>query len=86
MKTADLIGGRLVLGILAIVLSGSFAALSEENQTPSDLTDTNRPPGIATNSITVGTQPAEIEPDSAYGELIRLLLAGVDQNVIFKYI
>jgi hypothetical protein len=86
MKKTGFFSGWIVLGVLAIVLMGRISAQSEENQESSAATHTNLTQDSAMNSVTAGTLPAEVDPDSAYAELVRLIQAGVDQSVILTYV
>jgi hypothetical protein len=66
----------MVPGVIAIVLSGTFAVHGEE------LPSTE--PAIYPESV--AEQPALGEPGTAYGELVRLVRAGVEENILLSYI
>jgi len=86
MSITDHFNSRVVSSILAIMLLGGFAAQGEETNVPSVAIDTNLPAVAPTNATPVPALPAEVESNSAYDELVRLVQAGVDQSVISTYI
>lgn len=86
MKMAGSYGFLLATAVMGIVLIGNRSVQSEEIQAQPDVTDTNLLSAVETHAPLAVTLPSDIDPDSAYDELVRLVQAGVDQSVILTYI
>ena len=85
MRTNHFSSG-VVLGMISIMLLGCSAAQGEESKVSSAAAETNLPPVAPTNAAPAPALPEETDTNSAYGELVRLVQAGVDQGVISAYI
>jgi len=84
MKKTGALGFFCILAILGIILAGNQAAWSEETQPQPDAASTNLASG--TNEPLGNALPADIDPNSALAELVRLVQAGVERSVILAYI
>ncbi|MEN8255278.1 MAG: hypothetical protein ABFR33_07395, partial [Verrucomicrobiota bacterium] len=86
MKKTGTLGFFCMLAILGIVLIGDQTAWGGETQTQPDATGTNLVSASGTNEPLGNILPADINPGSAFAELVRLVQAGVEESVILAYI
>jgi len=86
MKKTGALGFFCMLAILGMVLIGDQTAWSEESRAQPDATGTNLVPTVGMNEPLGNTLPADINPGSAFAELVRLVQAGVEESVILAYI
>ena len=86
MKKTSLFGLFCVSAILGIALIGNQTAQSEEAVAQPDAASTNLAPVSETNASPGNILPADIDPNSAFAKLARLVQAGVEQSVILAYI
>lgn len=86
MKTIRFCKAAIPIGVMVTILSGIVPVLSDESSPALDTTKPNSGSVMETNTALTGMLPAEVEEESAYNELVRLVKAGVDQGVIRTYV
>ena len=91
MKRTALIAVILASTLAGAVLTGERYGLQAKAQEGAEATDTNLVSSVETNfppvnSLLDSALPPEIDPASPFGQLVRLIQAGVEKSVILAYI
>lgn len=91
MKKTTWIGMLLVPALAGALLSADHNALAAEEQEQTDVFTTNAVASFSTNQPAVhtvfeNTLPEGVDPASPFAQLVRMVQAGVDQNVMLAYI